>query len=126
MVVEYDADRGNPWVPHPFSFATWRREASEAGFAEPALLHRVPSRFLGAIYGAVATRTGLRPGDPAGPAGRRGGPAGRPRLPRPRVPPGPSRSRSRRRSAWWSRSVWSAYVAANSAAASLIASSSPR
>jgi SAM-dependent methyltransferase len=53
VVVEYDADRGNPWVPHPFSFATWRREAVDAGFAEPRLLHRVPSRFLGAIYGAV-------------------------------------------------------------------------
>jgi SAM-dependent methyltransferase len=53
VVVEYDADQGNPWVPHPFSFATWRREAVAAGFAEPRLLHRVPSRFLGAIYGAV-------------------------------------------------------------------------
>ena len=36
VVVEYDADRGNPWVPHPFSFATWRREAQAAGFEEPA------------------------------------------------------------------------------------------
>ncbi len=47
VVVEYDADSGNPWVPHPFSFATWRTEAPAAGFAEPELLHRVPSRFLG-------------------------------------------------------------------------------
>jgi hypothetical protein len=53
-VVEYDADRGNPWVPHPFSFATWRHEAQEAHFVDPTLLHRVPSRFLGAIYSAVA------------------------------------------------------------------------
>jgi ubiquinone/menaquinone biosynthesis C-methylase UbiE len=55
VVVEYDADRGNPWVPHPFSFATWRGEAQAAGFDEPRLLHRVPSRFLGAIYGAVTS-----------------------------------------------------------------------
>ena len=34
VVVEYDADRGNPWVPHPFSFATWRAEATRAGFAD--------------------------------------------------------------------------------------------
>ena len=54
VLVEYDADRGNPWVPHPFSFATWRREAVRAGFGEPRLTGRVPSRFLGAIYGAVA------------------------------------------------------------------------
>jgi ubiquinone/menaquinone biosynthesis C-methylase UbiE len=57
VVVEYDADRGNPWVPHPFSFETWRREAVAAGFDEPRLLHRVPSRFLEAIYGAVTTAT---------------------------------------------------------------------
>jgi ubiquinone/menaquinone biosynthesis C-methylase UbiE len=56
VVVEYDADRGNPWVPHPFSFETWRREATAAGFGEPRLLHRVPSRFLGAIYGASCAR----------------------------------------------------------------------
>lgn len=54
IVVEYDADRGNPWVPHPFSFDTWRSEAAAAGFDRVELLHRVPSRFLGAIYGAVA------------------------------------------------------------------------
>jgi SAM-dependent methyltransferase len=58
VLVEYDADRGNPWVPHPFSFATWRREAASAGFADPLLLHRVPSRFLGGIYGAVTREAG--------------------------------------------------------------------
>jgi ubiquinone/menaquinone biosynthesis C-methylase UbiE len=57
VVVEYDADRGNPWVPHPFSFETWRREAQAAGFEDSRLIHRVPSRFLGAIYGAVTSPT---------------------------------------------------------------------
>jgi len=56
VLVEYDADRGNPWVPHPLSFATWRAMAVRAGFTEPRLLGRVPSRFLGAIYSAVAER----------------------------------------------------------------------
>lgn len=55
VVVEYDADAGNQWVPYPFSFETWRREAVAAGFEEPRLLHRVRSRFLGAIYGAVTS-----------------------------------------------------------------------
>jgi ubiquinone/menaquinone biosynthesis C-methylase UbiE len=59
VLVEYDADRGNVWVPHPFSFETWRREARLAGFAEPELIGRVRSRFLGAIYGAVT-----KPGAP--------------------------------------------------------------
>ena len=54
VLVEYDADRGNPYVPHPISFARWMDLAPEAGFTAPRLLHRVPSRFLGAIYGCVA------------------------------------------------------------------------
>jgi ubiquinone/menaquinone biosynthesis C-methylase UbiE len=53
VIVEYDADRGNPWVPHPFSFERWSEDAVRAGYAEPRLIGRVPSRFLGAIYAAV-------------------------------------------------------------------------
>jgi SAM-dependent methyltransferase len=55
-VVEYDADRGNPWVPNPFTYDAWERLAAAAGLVEPRRLHRVPSRFLGAIYSAVAQR----------------------------------------------------------------------
>jgi SAM-dependent methyltransferase len=55
VVVEYDADHGNPWVPYPFSFDTWRRRAADAGYDDTRPLHRVPSRFLGGIYGAVST-----------------------------------------------------------------------
>ncbi len=54
ILVEYDADRGNPWVPHPVSFATWRRDAERLGLSDVRLAGRVPSRFLGAIYSAVA------------------------------------------------------------------------
>jgi SAM-dependent methyltransferase len=56
VLVEYDADRGNPWVPHPLSFERWRRGARDAGITEPRLIGRVPSRFLGAIYSAAAER----------------------------------------------------------------------
>lgn len=56
VLVEYDADRGNPWVPYPLSFATWQVMAVEAGFTQPRLIGRVRSRFLGAIYSAVAER----------------------------------------------------------------------
>ncbi len=56
ILVEYGADRGNPWVPHPFSFATWRQVAGAAGFAETRQLGSVPSRFLGSIYSAVSVR----------------------------------------------------------------------
>lgn len=56
IVVEYDADRGNPWVPHPFSSRRFAHLASAAGFVDPRMIGRVPSRFLGAIYAAVAER----------------------------------------------------------------------
>ena len=54
VVVEYDSDAGNPWVPHPFSFRSWERIAAAAGLQETRLIGRVPSRFLGAIYAAAS------------------------------------------------------------------------
>lgn len=57
VLVEYDADHGNQWVPFPISFARWQRLAPSGGYAMPRLLGRVPSRFLGAIYAAAADRT---------------------------------------------------------------------
>jgi SAM-dependent methyltransferase len=56
VLVEYDADRGNPWVPYPVSFAAWEALARAAGFRETRRIGRVPSRFLGAIYAAVSVR----------------------------------------------------------------------
>jgi ubiquinone/menaquinone biosynthesis C-methylase UbiE len=58
VLVEYDAEHGNRWVPHPISFARWSTLASDAGFDPPRLLHRVPSRFLGSIYGAATVVRG--------------------------------------------------------------------
>ena len=56
LVVEYDADRGNPWIPHPWSAARWPALAEAAGLVEPRFLHRVPSRMLGGLYAASARR----------------------------------------------------------------------
>jgi SAM-dependent methyltransferase len=56
LLIEYDADRGNPWVPHPLSYRTWERVAAENGLSGTRLLHRVPSRHLDAIYSAVSYR----------------------------------------------------------------------
>lgn len=56
IVVEYDADRGNPWVPHPFSIRGLERLAAAAGLEDTTEIGRVPSRFLGAIYAAVSRR----------------------------------------------------------------------
>ncbi len=54
VLVEYDSDSGNPWVPHPLSFETWREVAAEAGFVETRKLATVPSRFLQRIYSALS------------------------------------------------------------------------
>jgi ubiquinone/menaquinone biosynthesis C-methylase UbiE len=53
IVVEYGADRGNPWVPHPFSYPRWETMAADAGFERTRLLGTVPSRYLGSMYSAV-------------------------------------------------------------------------
>jgi SAM-dependent methyltransferase len=58
VIVEYDADDGNPWVPHPFRYPTWERLAAEAGLTGVRHLARVRSRFLGGIYSAAARRPG--------------------------------------------------------------------
>ena len=54
LIVEYDSDRGNPWVPHPLAFESWRSLAAEAGFVETRRLATVPSRFLRQIYSALS------------------------------------------------------------------------
>ena len=54
IVVEYNTDRGNHWVPHPFSYKSWQGTASRIGFDNTQLLPAVPSSFLGEIYAAVS------------------------------------------------------------------------
>ena len=53
IVVEYGADRGNPWVPHPFSYPRWEQMAAQAGFERTRLLGTVPSRYLGSMYSSI-------------------------------------------------------------------------
>jgi ubiquinone/menaquinone biosynthesis C-methylase UbiE len=56
LLVEYDADRGNAWVPHPMSFETWRALADANGFTGTRELASVPSRFLRRIFSAESVR----------------------------------------------------------------------
>jgi len=63
VVVEYDAETGNSWVPYPMSYTTYQGVARAAGFTEPALLGSRPSRWLAPIYAAltfpVVTRSAI-------------------------------------------------------------------
>lgn len=56
LTIEYNVDSGNMWVPHPLTFETYHTLAPHAGFSEPRLLAKVPSRFLREFYSAIAYR----------------------------------------------------------------------
>lgn len=56
VIVEYNTDRGNLWVPHPFSYATWERLASANGFIDTRRLATYPSRHLHEIYSALSVK----------------------------------------------------------------------
>lgn len=54
LIVEYNADRGNMWVPYPFSYGTWEKMARKNGFSTIQQLATVPSRFFGGMYSALS------------------------------------------------------------------------
>ena len=54
LLVEYNVDRGNVWVPYPFSYETWEVLARKNGFVETRLLEKRPSRFLNEMYSAMS------------------------------------------------------------------------
>ena len=53
LLVEYNADHGNMWVPYPLSYPTWEKLAGANGLVTPAPT-TTPSRFLREIYSARA------------------------------------------------------------------------
>ncbi|MDP9252401.1 MAG: methyltransferase domain-containing protein [Chloroflexota bacterium] len=57
LLVEYDANRGNPYVPHPLTFESWRALAEASGFSGTRELASVPSRFLRRIFSAESVRS---------------------------------------------------------------------
>jgi ubiquinone/menaquinone biosynthesis C-methylase UbiE len=61
ILVEYNTDAGNPWVPYPLSYPTWEALARKVGLLNTRLLATVPSRWLGEIYAAVSLRRSAAP-----------------------------------------------------------------
>jgi ubiquinone/menaquinone biosynthesis C-methylase UbiE len=57
LLVEYNVDSGNLWVPHPLTFETYRALAPRAGFTEPRLLAKHPSSFLREFYSVATYRS---------------------------------------------------------------------
>lgn len=54
ILVEYNVDSGNMWVPHPLSWNTYQKLAPHAGFELLRLLATHPSRFLEGFFSAIA------------------------------------------------------------------------
>ena len=57
ILVEYNVDRGNFWVPHPLSYPSWEKLAERNSFVGTRLLKTRPSSFLREIYAAVSVKS---------------------------------------------------------------------
>lgn len=57
LMVEYNIERGNYWVPYPHTFDGWAALMSRSGFTATRLLARRPSRFMGEIFSAASVKT---------------------------------------------------------------------
>lgn len=53
VIVEYDAEIGDRWVPYPISFAFLATLAARSGYGPPRLLATYPSRYRDRIYAAA-------------------------------------------------------------------------
>ena len=56
LLVEYNVDVGNMWVPYPVSFNVCRVLVKRAGYTEPKLLAKKSSSFLSEFYSVVTYR----------------------------------------------------------------------
>jgi ubiquinone/menaquinone biosynthesis C-methylase UbiE len=56
VIVEYDTEASNQWVPYPLPFSQLPAAASCAGLSAPRLLGTRPSRYHGRVYSAVCEK----------------------------------------------------------------------
>jgi len=54
LVVEYNTDHGNTWVPYPVSYGVWVKLSAAAGFVHTERIATQPSRFLGEFFAALS------------------------------------------------------------------------
>lgn len=50
IIIEYDTDRSNPWVPYPVKLKDMQSILSAAGFKSSTVIGFHPSRYLGRMY----------------------------------------------------------------------------
>ena len=57
LIVEYDSDRANPWVPYPLSYASLTQLFNKSGYSQVEKLHERPSLYGRAnLYSAWISR----------------------------------------------------------------------
>lgn len=56
VLVEYDLEISNVYVPYPIPYPSFRTLAENTGYSSPILLAKAPSRYWRGIYSAVALR----------------------------------------------------------------------
>ena len=67
VIVEYDTERANPWVPYPISWKSLTILFERAGYSSIERLGSRPSRFRqSAIYAALIQREPTTPRSPDG------------------------------------------------------------
>jgi SAM-dependent methyltransferase len=54
ILIEYNVDRGNVWVPYPLSYPSWEELADRCGFSSTRLLATKPSHFMNEIFSALS------------------------------------------------------------------------
>ena len=54
VLIEYDTEKGNPWVPFPVSFQKWERISTKVGLSVPRIFNERISRYgQGTMYAAI-------------------------------------------------------------------------
>lgn len=57
LLIEYDTDTANPWVPYPLSFLSLKHLFNTAGYSFVEKLHEMPSRYQRAnLYSVLVKR----------------------------------------------------------------------
>jgi SAM-dependent methyltransferase len=54
ILVEYNVERGNLWVPHPLTYPAWEELAGQCGFSSTRLLATRASSFLREFFAALS------------------------------------------------------------------------
>lgn len=54
IVIEYDTNHSNPWVPYPITFSKLKVLFNELNYSEIELLGKQKSKFGGSVYAAMS------------------------------------------------------------------------